>query len=481
MPQVILTNSDPGTTTPALVEDRLENTLDVEWAGAVATGAKIVLVASSAPTQSTDPLYLSESYIVQNKTAPIMNVSYGECELFMGTAGNAEYNSLWQTAAAEGIAVFVSTGDSGSASCDQGEETDANYYAAMYGLSVNGMSSTPYNVAVGGTDLNWTNANWASTNSNLNLSNALGYIPEVPWNDSISNPLAVSALNSSNGTNYDAESWANIIAADYYNSNSINLSTYTSYIEADGGSGGVSGCTVNSTTGSTNNPAPSSCSGGYAQPAWQAGVPGIVSTDKRAIPDVSFFASDGVLGSAYLICDTFWPNSAGTGGVATTCDYSNAHALAEAVGGTSVASPVMAGVMALINQKAGASQGFPNAQLYALAAKQNYSSCSAESVTATSSCYFNDVDTGNIAMPCDHADGSPNCPLLHTGDTLGILSGYSAGVGYDKATGLGSLNVANVVNGWATASIPSGGTAYALAATNPAAVNRGHPGYRPSR
>ena len=48
-----------------------------------------------------------------------MNVSYGECELSNGTAGNVEYYDLWQQAAAEGISVFVASGDSGSASCDR--------------------------------------------------------------------------------------------------------------------------------------------------------------------------------------------------------------------------------------------------------------------------------------------------------------------------------------------------------------------------
>ena len=40
-----------------------------------------------------------------------------------------------------------------------------------------------------------------------------------------------------------------------------------------------------------------------------------------------------------------------------------------------MATPAMAGIVALINQNAGTPQGSPNAQLYALAAKQTYSSC----------------------------------------------------------------------------------------------------------
>ena len=117
----------------------------------------------------------------------------------------------------------------------------------------------------------------------------------------------------------------------------------------------------------------------------------------------------------------------------------------EEIGGTSVGSPAMAGVMALINQKAGTAQGNPNSALYVLAGKQTYASCSAETVLATSSsCYFNDIDTGTNAMPC--VSGSPNCTVSTTGDTVGVLNGFGSVSGYDEATGLGSLNVANVVN-----------------------------------
>ena len=52
-------------------------------------------------------------------------------------------------------------------------------------------------------------------------------------------------------------------------------------------------------------------------------------------------------------------------------------------------------------------------------------------------------------MPC--AAGSLNCTLAATGNTYGVLTGFAAGSGYDEATGLGSLNVANVVNAWSAA------------------------------
>jgi subtilase family serine protease len=460
-PQLISGNSSPvticsGTSTSipfsgnyCNMDDQFENALDVEWSGGVAKGAQIVLVSSYPTSVSDDALYDSENYIIQNKAtlnASVMSVSYGLCELGMGTAGNTQYNTLWQTAAAEGIAVFVSTGDQGSAVCDAGMDTNTPY-AAQYGLSVNGLASTPYNTAVGGTDLNWgstASPYWSTSNASSGL-NALSYIPEVPWNDTCTNPLALNYLQQwaavlvKNGYNAtsptDAETACNFVvnwwSVIYQNTSpTVDIS---SFVDITGGSGGASACTTS--TGTV-----ASCSGGYAKPSWQAGVAGIPSDGKRDLPDVSFFASNGFLGSAYLVCVS----------ANGSCTYSaTSEPTSQEVGGTSASSPAMAGVMALINQKAGSAQGNPNAELYALAANQTYANCTTESVTNSSSCYFNDIDTGTIAVPC--ASGSPNCTVSHSGDSVGILTGWAATTGYDLATGLGSLNVANVVNAWPAA------------------------------
>jgi len=90
----------------------------------------------------------------------------------------------------------------------------------------------------------------------------------------------------------------------------------------------------------------------------------------------------------------------------------------------------------------------------------------------TGSCLFNDIDTGTNAMACDYnvpVGGTlptPNCTVLHSGDVVGILPGYSAAAGYDQATGLGSLNVANVVNAW-TAVAPGTSTATVTVTPSP--------------
>jgi hypothetical protein len=443
-PTVLITNNDPGacpTFADSCSGDLVENTLDVEWSGAVAKGASIVLVTSSAPTPTSDPLYLSESYIVQHKTASIMNVSYGECELVLGDAGNIQYNNLWQTAASEGIAVFVASGDAGSPACEQG--FDAIYgvpYAAQYGLSVSGLTSTPYNTSVGGTDFNWgvtAAPYWKSANASGTGASALGYIPEVAWNDTCSNPLVLPSLEADaaylgvTGV-VDAESACNFIVNNWSTIDTNYQVNLAGLVDTIGGGGGESLCTV------SYQGDPLTCAAGYAKPAWQAGVKGIPADGHRDVPDVSFFASNGFLGSSYLIC---------VSGGGSACTYSSAsEPNAQEVGGTSVASPAMAGVMALINQKSGSSQGNPNTVLYELAAKQTYSSCRAETVKTSSNCVFNDIDSGTNAMPC--LSGTFNCNTLYSADAAGILTGYSAGAGYDLATGLGSLNVANVVNNW---------------------------------
>ena len=406
-PVIITNGADPGTNT----DDEEESDLDVEWSGAVAKDATIKFV-TSATTAASAGVELSAQYIVDNKVAPIMSMSYGLCEEGLETSGNQFFSNLWSQAAGEGITVFVSAGDTGSAGCDQ--NTGSTPDAAEYGLAVSGIASTPYNVAVGGTDLadysfvtgdNSFSTYWSTTNNATTGASLEKYVPETVWNDSCA---------------IDSEAVCN-------NPNN------SSFVTLVAGSGGTSSCTTVSVSGS--------CSGGYAKPTWQAGT-GVPADGKRDIPDVSLFSGDGARGSFYLICDT----DASPDG---TCDFSNSNdAVYLAVGGTSAASPSMAGIQALINQKTGSSQGNINPTLYSLAAKDVLSNCNSAKGTSGSgtACYFNDITTDTNTMPC--YNGTPNCTVTTSGDTYGILSGYAAGTGYDRASGLGSVNANNLVNGW---------------------------------
>src|SRR5579872_5021122 len=145
-PTVILNGPDPG-----LQPDETEADLDVQWSGAVAPNATIDFVVSQS-TETTTGTDLSAVYIIENNLAPVMSESYGECELGLGTSGNQFYSALWQQAAAQGITVLIAAGDNGAAGCDSFNSPSPA--PAVFGLQVSGYASTPYNVAVGGTDFN---------------------------------------------------------------------------------------------------------------------------------------------------------------------------------------------------------------------------------------------------------------------------------------------------------------------------------------
>jgi len=177
-PQIIVNGTDPGIWSTG---EETEADLDVEWSGAVAKNATIQFVVSKS-TNSSDGTYLSAQYIVSHNLAPAMSMSFGMCEAALGTSGNSFINSLWQQAAAQGITVFVSAGDSGAAGCDASSAS-----SATHGLAVNGLCSSPYSECVGGTEFHDTSnpsLYWSSSNAAGTQSSALSYIPEVVWNES---------------------------------------------------------------------------------------------------------------------------------------------------------------------------------------------------------------------------------------------------------------------------------------------------------
>jgi hypothetical protein len=421
---IIHNGPDPGVT-----DDEAEADIDTQWSGAVAKGATIDYVVSQSTevTQGTD---LSAIYIVDKNIAPVMSYSYGECELFLGTAGNAFYNTLWQQAAAQGITVLVAGGDSGSAGCDT---SDAD--GATEGLAINGLGSTAYNVAVGGTDFYMPNggtAFWNTTNNSFTGASAKGYIPEVPWNQSCTNSVFATV-----GTFFGEtpEQVCNNPAAIRDGLGSVV-----------GGGGGTSTCAQ------SNGSSPASCTGGHRKPSWQTGA-SVPADGTRDVPDVSAFASAGFFGAFYVICQQ---SSNPDGQPCSLTDFAG-------YGGTSVATPAFAGILSLVNQKIGSRLGNADYVLYNLASQQGRSGIACNSLTGVpaAGCIFNDVTTGTNAMPC--LKGTPNCTVTNSSDSDGVLSGFSSTPGYDLATGLGSVNAANLVNGWANSTFLSSAATLALA------------------
>ena len=431
---IIYNGPNPGVTT-----DEGEADIDTQWSGAVAKGATIDYVVSEGTevTQGTD---LSAIYIVDNNLAPVMSYSYGQCELFLGTSGNAFYRTLWQQAAAEGITVLVSAGDSGSSGCDT-----AGVTGASDGLAVNGLGSTPYNISVGGTDFYMPNggtAFWNATNNATTEASAKGYIPETPWNETCTNSVFTS------GT------FAGQTSEQVCNSETAVSDSLLSVV---GGGGGLSGCTQ------SNGSSSSSCRGGYSKPAWQTGL-GVPADSARDTPDVSLFASAGFFGAFYIVCQ----QSANADG--QPCNVAAPAYDFAGYGGTSVSSPAFAGILSLINQKTGSRQGNANYVLYNLASQQNKAgtACSAITGTPAAGCVFNDVATDTISMPC--LKGTPNCTVTNPSDHYGVLSGYSASAGYDLASGLGSVNATNLVNDWSNADFVATSTTLTL---SPSTITHG--------
>ncbi|HUL32648.1 MAG TPA: Ig-like domain repeat protein [Candidatus Eisenbacteria bacterium] len=426
---IVYNGEDPGITSR---DEEAEALLDSEWSGAVAPGAtvKFVLSASTAASQGVD---LSALYIVEHNLAAVMSESYGGCESAVGTTENQFVNNLWEQASAQGITVAISTGDSGSAGCDN-PNTEG---LATLGPAVNGLASTAYNVAVGGTDFDEygkASTYWSNTNDSTTGTSALGYIPEIPWNQS-----CAQIVNGCN-INTTPQLLQNIVA----------------------GGGGTSAL--------------------HNRPSWQTGVSGTLSSDgKRDVPDVSLFASPGFNGSGYLYCQSYysWSSCLVTSGFGSTLNFG-------VIGGTSAAAPAFAGVMALVNQSQATAQnptprqGNANYILYALANKQGASCASASPVGA--GCVFNDIVAGSSAVPSGGTGiGTIDVPCKYptsscsatASSIVGILKSptssstmaWNVASGYDMASGLGSMNIGNLIAAWGTVSTVPTSTTLALSPT----------------
>jgi hypothetical protein len=437
-PTIILNGPDPGILSPSIEGDEDEADIDVQWTGAVATAATIDFVVSE-DTETTYGVDLSALYIIDNNIAAVMNSSYGDCEMALGAGALAFYYTLWEQGAAQGITINVAAGDSGSAGCDD----STTETAAQYGLAVGGDATTPFNVAVGGTDFNDFNSfskYWSTTN---NSTSALSYIPESTWNDTCANTGSLAGCASgvsSVGTDLIA------------------------------GSGGPSNCAYPEIVSGGVECAESGGIYGIPKPAWQSGT-GVPSDGVRDIPDVSLFSGDGYNNSFYIFCEM--DANTGAGSSTSSCNLSSPYLDFQGGGGTSVSAQIFGALMALVNQKTGQRQGNANYVLYPLAAlaasKSEYCTSDAASVS-NSSCIFYDIQVGNNSVAC--VAESYNCSN-QTSSGYGILVNPSATsqpawlttAGYDLATGLGTVNAANLVNDWSSVSFTASTTSLSISPT----------------
>jgi hypothetical protein len=355
--------------------DETEADLDLEWSGGIAPKAtiKYVTVGNNKNFNVFDSLH----YAITNNVAPVISISYGNCEANLSKSFVLTMQQWAQQANSQGQTISGPSGDDGAADCD------SKVSSATHGLAVDVPASIPEVTGVGGSEFTGDAAAtvsngcsaatqyWNTSCSATSGASALSYIPEDTWND----PVSSQGFSSSGGG-------ASII---------------------------------------------------FGKPSWQSGT-SVPSDGKRDVPDIALSASP--FHDSYLICSQDYFDSATPPVNLTSCTTgfraSDGQAL-EGIGGTSAGAPTFAGIIALINQATSSNGlGNVNPMLYSLYANNSVSHA------------FHDVTSGTNKVPC--TSGTKNCP---SGTTT---IGFTSGTGYDQVTGLGSLDVANLITAWLAAS-----------------------------
>lgn len=387
--------------------DESESDLDVEWSGAIATGATINFVYTGNSTSaSNNGVFSSYQYAVDNQIGNIISLSYGSCETEMAGTDYSTYEQVGAEAAAQGQTVVAASGDQGATAC-YGYEPDGLSTAQADALVVNYPASSAYVTGVGGTEITaandavgtyWLSA--SSSSSSIVVNSATQYIPEVAWNDD-----ALSAVSGCNTTTNPYEC-----------------------VSASGG--GIS-------TLSTS------------QPSWQTAYftatgEANPSSGHRLVPDVALYASPNYPGYLYCTSDQSAWSQGQEGSCGNNEFYDPVSEYFTVAGGTSFAAPIFAGMLAIVNQDKGyaSGQGLANSELYSLAAN-----------SATYAAAFHDVTSGNNEC----TESLSYCPSS---------SGYSAGVGYDMVTGLGSVDLNNLATAYSTSTSTLVGTTTTITASN---------------
>lgn len=370
-------------------DDEAESDLDLEYSGGIAKGAAIYFVYVG--NNQNYSVFDSLEYAVDTKIAPVISMSYGECEADLGSSDYSALESIMEQGASQGQSIIVAAGDDGSTAC-YADVSSNTVTAAEEALAVAYPASSAYATGLGGTefpaaDVSSSNTTyWESASGSDVISSALSYIPEQVWND-------------------DSATYGEEDGAEYALSS---------------GGGGASTLT--------------------ARPTWQSGVTGIPSGSYRLVPDISLDSSPNNAGYLYCTSDT----SAWSSGQEASCNdgfRDSSTQYLTVAGGTSFAAPIFAGMLAIINQKENSTgQGLINSTLYTLAANPT-----------TYASAFHDITSG-----------SNKCTAGSTYCSSAGASEYPATTGYDEASGLGSVDLYNLLTAWTS------GTSSALEATTTA-------------
>jgi len=393
-----------GSTSLSSSGDISEADLDLEWSGAVARGAQIIYVNSTNT-------FTSFEYAIDNNLAPVISLSYGLCEFDDNILPSHE--TFLQQANTQGITFVNSSGDSGAAECDfSGTVTSTNL--ATQGLAVSYPASSPEVTGVGGTGVTfaaWDSPTYWGTANGPDGGSAISYVPEQTWNEGFEIAQYCQAHSTNEfctqGGSTPVAGWVNITSE----------ATAQTDIGISSGGGGASNCSVQTSDFSA-------CVSGFPRPSWQ--TVSVAGQTTRLSPDVSFFASPDFPGYVFCTPQSELVKNAPTTSTCASGISSAVDTYFSTIGGTSASAPVFAGIVALMNQYTSSSgQGNINPMLYQLAA------------TAPSA--FHDITIADIKVYCQPGTPTGQLSSLLCPST-GVI-GYSAGTGFDLATGLGSLDV----------------------------------------
>ena len=460
----VLVNGTPN----QIYGDLPEADIDIEWSGATAPGAQVIYVTANASTGTTwDSWYyavdnqntLGESVITMSYTSP--------CELAEDQTGSGEGSFASDEAELaqanlEGITFMNSSGDTGVAECDYQQTLAELGYQVAY------PASSQYVTGVGGTLIPHTEygSQYWSTSNGGDGGSALSYIPEEAWNDSLEFAIFCEANPSLNFCSGNGVGGGPLLTDwDIMQENVIGIAA---------GGGGVSNCvTVDGNF---------VCQGGFPQPSWQSGLDinainpsggGTTSTPARFTPDVSLLASANWPG--YLVCTQLSPlgnnstcdsPSTGITDMLTQCITNQNGSYCSIYGGTSVSSPIFAGMVALLNQyvvanglQATPGLGNINPTLYALAA-DNATNGAFNPVTTANTGSYSIGAFCDPGQPVSGVTGDPwpaalQCPSSGT-NLIGFNTyDYDATTKYNLAVGLGSVNISHLAAAWTGSALDS--------------------------
>jgi subtilase family serine protease len=162
-----------------------ETTLDVEYAHAVAPGAKILLVETpgggASGTVSLPQILKAEKYVIRHHLGDVISQSFGAAEQAVGPAAIQSLRSAYTAAYASHVTMLAASGDTGVTGFEPSQQSYYTHRVTSW------PASDPLVTAVGGTQLRLD----ASGNRNS---------ADTVWNDTYS-PTANQVVNGNDGPN----------------------------------------------------------------------------------------------------------------------------------------------------------------------------------------------------------------------------------------------------------------------------------------